>query len=666
MSHPRRRSRLTRLAPLFAFGVASATFGVTVPLADAAPMRHAVPQAAINNRYAAEGGARGWLGTALGPQRPVSGGATQHFRGGSIYYSPATGARVIHGAIRDRYNELPQGIRDLLGVPRTDEIAGPAGVGRQTLFTGGRITWSMGTGARAVYGAIADRYNDTHVHAHLGLPVGEEHAGPSGSRQVRFQRGVIQWRSDRGSKATYGAIYERYRAVESRFGMATSDEFSGQRGSRVSRFSGGLIIWTPRTGAHDVHGSLLGDYGRRGWEGGPLGAPTSSERPINGGWAQDFENGRLSLVLGRGVAVENFLRPSVRAATTNDVRSTWRAGCPVGPAQLRVLDINHVRYDNTIGRGQLVLRADIVDTVVAALRDGANANFPLDKLRNPDAYGANDPAMMRDNNSSAFNCRAVVGNPYAMSPHAYGRAVDFNPRQNPYQDATGRWWPDNGLLWRDRTRNDVGMLKSNGPLVRGLTSRSFFWGGNWGNPDWHHFEYRGNLPRTATVAPDTQALPQEVLDYRPSVVAPAEGEFVPNGTPFRALAAAETSRSIVASCSSIPDDLPDATTGVAGSYRDPQGRLGNVLALDFAGPAEAQRWFTAYADALAACGQAGDDVRIGDLHTEADRLAAQRYQAYDGSDWGELGRLRGATVVLATLAGEDHDHQDLLEAAATL
>lgn len=595
----------------------------------------------------------------------------------------------------------------------------------------GLATSTPSAAAIDLYGAIGDRYrSDRALHPHLGRQITAEEPGPAGSRQVRFERGVIQWRADRGSKAVYGAIYEKYRAFESAFGMATtdeipggrnsrishfdggtivwslttgahevhgsirdkwralgadrgflglptSDEFSGQRGSRVNRFTGGLVVWTPRTGAHEVHGAMLDEYARMRWEGGPLGAPTSDEFPVAGGWGHDFENGRLTLVLGRGYRVENFLRPSVRSASAADVRTTWRSGCPVGSDQLRVVDINHVRYDNTIGRGQVVVHHTIVDPLLAALRDGANGNFPIDKLVNPDAYRADDPAMMRDNNSSAFNCRSVIGNPYAVSPHTSGRAIDVNPRHNPYQDLNGRWWPENGLAWRDRTRNDPGMLRPTDPLTRSLTARGFFWGGRWANPDYHHFEFRGATARSAQGgAADAAALPREVLGYRATVLPPAEGEFIPNGTPFHSVAATEVAPTVLAACAPAVDGVPNAVSGVAGTYADPGGRRGNALALRFADDRDAERWFAAYAEQLRGCtdvpgteakaGAGPGQARISELVADGAQLTARRHQGSDGSDWAELVRVRDATVVLVTLAGTHHTATALQTAAAHL
>ena len=56
----------------------------------------------------------------------------------------------------------------------------------------------------------------------------------------------------------------------------------------------------------------------------------------------------------------------------------------------------------------------------------------------------------------------------------------------------GKWWPESGKPYIDRTPYRVGMLTKDSYLTQKLRSYDFFWGGLW-NPgrDYQHFEYRG-------------------------------------------------------------------------------------------------------------------------------------------------------------------------------
>jgi hypothetical protein len=67
-------------------------------------------------------------------------------------------------------------------------------------------------------------------------------------------------------------------------------------------------------------------------------------------------------------------------------------------------------------------------------------------MKNPNVYGGNDPVQMEANNTSAFNCRQAVGNPYKLSPHSHGTSIDVNPVQNPYRDVNANGGPITACL----------------------------------------------------------------------------------------------------------------------------------------------------------------------------------------------------------------------------
>ena len=73
-------------------------------------------------------------------------GCSRDFQGGSIYWSPATGAFEVHGLIRVKWAQLG-GEREFLGFPLTDELGTPDGIGRFNHFEGGSIYWTPETGA---------------------------------------------------------------------------------------------------------------------------------------------------------------------------------------------------------------------------------------------------------------------------------------------------------------------------------------------------------------------------------------------------------------------------------------------------------------------------------------------------------------------------------------
>jgi hypothetical protein len=173
------------------------------------------------------------------------------------------------------------------------------------------------------------------------------------------------------------------------------------------------------------------------------------------------------------------------------VAKTYRSGCPVGPSKLRTMTMNYLGFDGRMHRGVLIVKSTLTGKIARGFAEALKYDYPIDKMRNPNDYGGNDPKQMEANNTSGFNCRKVVGNPYAQSPHSYGIAIDVNTVQNPYRDRNGKWWPKNGRSYIDRTPRRKGMLTSGSHLTKQLGHEGYFWGGRWSpGKDYQHFEYR--------------------------------------------------------------------------------------------------------------------------------------------------------------------------------
>jgi hypothetical protein len=153
----------------------------------------------IDGKYRALGGCRSFLGAALTPETPTPDGVGRYnvFEGGSIYWSPATGAHELHGLIRDEYKALGWEA-GLLGYPTSDEVPTPDGVGRYNVFEGGSIYWSPATGAHEVHGLIRDKYKELGWEGgRLGYPTSDEVAVTEG-RRSDFQHGSIGWNAQTG------------------------------------------------------------------------------------------------------------------------------------------------------------------------------------------------------------------------------------------------------------------------------------------------------------------------------------------------------------------------------------------------------------------------------------------------------------------------------------
>ena len=97
---------------------------------------------------------------------------------------------------------------------------------------------------------------------------------------------------------------------------------------------------------------------------------------------------------------------------------------------------------------------------------------------------------MAANNTSAFNCRLAVGTAH-FSEHAFGRAVDLNPLQNPYVKGD-EVLPPAGRAHLDRLARTPGLVREGGPAVRAFAAAGWSWGGRWRSlKDYQHFSRSG-------------------------------------------------------------------------------------------------------------------------------------------------------------------------------
>ncbi|SDF43250.1 LGFP repeat-containing protein [Blastococcus aurantiacus] len=292
-------------------------------------------QGQIGEQWYRMGGASGRLGYPTSDEIRLHGGAVHFFQGGSIYWSPATGARAVWGEILKAYGAL-RWETGRLGYPTSSEIALPGG-GAANSFQGGRIYWSPRTGAHSVSGSILAAYKAQRYQlGPLGFPTSDEIALPGGGTANRFQGGRIYWSSRTGAHWVIGSILAAYKAQHYQagpLGFPTSDEIA-LPGGAVSHFQGGSVFWSPGRGAHVLRGGLLAAYKAQGYQKGSLGYPVSDAYRVTGGTRMDFQGGRLVVpttpapvpTAPKAAAVPGT--SAVPAAPADDVGPS---GVPTGP-----------------------------------------------------------------------------------------------------------------------------------------------------------------------------------------------------------------------------------------------------------------------------------------------------------------------------------------------
>lgn len=188
------------------------------------------------------------------------------------------------------------------------------------------------------------------------------------------------------------------------------------------------------------------------------------------------------------------LDAEVRRVSRADVPHSWRPGCPVAPARLRSIDMTYWDFQGRLRRGTLVGSAWAVGDYVAVFRQALAGGFQIRKLYPVDRYHGSDVHSMGADNTSAFNCRHVTGNPYRMSQHSYGDAIDINPFENPY--ATGsRIYPVKAAVpyyhRRERHLGDPGVITPGSAIARALFGQGWAWGARWRHHDYQHWSRNG-------------------------------------------------------------------------------------------------------------------------------------------------------------------------------
>ena len=165
-----------------------------------------------------------------------------------------------------------------------------------------------------------------------------------------------------------------------------------------------------------------------------------------------------------------------------------RPECPIQHRrQLRRVEVNHYDFGGEIRRGHLVVNADVADSVARIFTRLFEEQFPIRRMRSLEAYDGNSNASLRHDNTAAFNCRQAnqINAPFMESPHANGRAIDINPRENPWMDLRCRCWSPSPK--HQRRNPGKGKILEGGLVWRLFEQEGWIWQ-NIDVPDYMHFD----------------------------------------------------------------------------------------------------------------------------------------------------------------------------------
>lgn len=209
-------------------------------------------------------------------------------------------AALTRGAIGVKYDALG-GFRSKLGAPLAPELCGIKDNGCYQGFQNGVITWTSKAGAWPTWGAIRDRWKALDFErGPLGFPVSDEHCGSNGGCYQMYEGGAIDWVPGSGAWETHGAIRTRWSALgydRGALGSPASGEICGLPGGGCYQaFQRGVISWKGSTGAWETLGAIRARFAATGFESGALGFPTSGETCglAQNGCKQTFEGGAIT------------------------------------------------------------------------------------------------------------------------------------------------------------------------------------------------------------------------------------------------------------------------------------------------------------------------------------------------------------------------------------
>lgn len=151
--------------------------------------------------------------------------------------------------------------------------------------------------------------------------------------------------------------------------------------------------------------------------------------------------------------------------------------------QLRLVELPYIGFSGKEEKGWMVVHGDLEAEVVAIFRQLAHLRFPIERVEPVSLYNWDDHASMAANNTSAFNWR-MIEHTSERSWHSYGRAIDINPRTNPYFGYAGV--EPKGAVYDPEAQ---GAITAEGPVVAIFKEKGWEWlGDRTEHKDYQHFQ----------------------------------------------------------------------------------------------------------------------------------------------------------------------------------
>ncbi|AGZ39009.1 M15 family metallopeptidase [Actinoplanes friuliensis] len=167
-------------------------------------------------------------------------------------------------------------------------------------------------------------------------------------------------------------------------------------------------------------------------------------------------------------------RSWIEKVTPGTVNWNAKDKCPVLPADLRKVWVTYIDFYGVSHQGSIVVHRTIATRTQRAFQSLYRMRF---RIQGMSPMTLNAPYIDDMGTVTAgYSCRVVNGSK-TWSQHAYGKAIDVNPVQNPM--VRGRYIdPAGGTDFLRRGLYRRGMMHASG-AVRAFTDQGFYWGGRW-------------------------------------------------------------------------------------------------------------------------------------------------------------------------------------------
>ncbi|MFZ0904379.1 MAG: hypothetical protein WAN71_11030, partial [Mycobacterium sp.] len=345
------------LLGLVALATALGCAALLAPVAAASPLGEA--DDAITAAWKDAGGDHSDLGAKQGDCYAAGQGFAQDFVHGKMFFTPATGAKSMSGAVLDKYEALGGPAASDLGFPTINEVPGLAGPdSRVSTFSASDkplIFWTPEHGAFVVRGAINAAWDKLGSSGGaLGVPVGDETYDGEVATQA-FSGGQVSWNRLTKAFATVppnlanqltdlqvpidptAAINMAWRAAggpSGPLGAKQGDQYSVGGDGLAQNFAGGKIFFSPATGANAVESDILAKYEALGGPGASaLGYPIANE--ADGGLkpasrVSAFAAADKPVIFWTPDHGAYVVRGAIKAAWDELGAATGKLGAPVG------------------------------------------------------------------------------------------------------------------------------------------------------------------------------------------------------------------------------------------------------------------------------------------------------------------------------------------------